>query len=1327
MAVRMEQNRIIGFIQGHRVSLLVDTGASVSCVSLPFLAKLKTPPNLMLRHKQVSHVRGVNGDLLKVVGSIELPVKIQGLILYHTFTVLATLYTPVILGLDFLEEHEASIDLKDKTLTLKDGIACVSMLANSQCGKATVAKNISIPPMTQCIVPVKLPTQYSNHTAIVMLEPMDSLLYKYNLLGSKCVVQASATNMVPYLLINPTNETVKLTIGTPLVAVDIANEILPYNDTRLCSSIHTHNDIDSGAATKVLHDLGIDFSGSQELTRVQHDKLAKLIALNRKVFAKDLSELGCCDLHSHRIETGDAKPIPQRFYRQTPKARAETRRQIQEMLENNIIEPSTSEWQSPIVLVAKAQGYRFAVDYRKLNSVTQPMTFPLPRIDDLMDSVGESGATIFSTLDLRSGFHQIKLDPETAHKTAFITPEGVYQYKRLPFGLRNAPMSFQMVMSQIFRSMTYKNVLVYIDDLLVYSKDFETHLEDLQEVFERLTAAKLKLSPSKCSFAAKSIKYLGHIINKDGIQVNPDKAKVLLTYPTPKNAKDLRSFLGSCNYFRRFIKDYAARAAPLTTLLKSETRFVWTEKCQSSFDDLKQALTSPPILVYPDFNKMFSLSADASGTAIGYVLEQADDQGRMRAVAYGGRALRTHERKWSITELECLAVIEGIRCYHHFLANNHFTIFTDHAALKWLQNIKLSAGRLARWSLLLQGYSFTIFHRPGRQNKIADALSRRPYEPQQETIPEKPDLLVSTIISECETLTQALIEYDDNSVTTELPVNAVESADPHVTMEQMVLTIGDDLRTAQNNSPDFRDIIQYLETRELPNDSKLAQRILAESQYYVIVDDILYHLYYHGSRGVPRPERLVKQLAVPETYRQRALEAYHDALAGGSHSGIERTYHHLRLKYYWPKMYKDVYEHVHTCHECQQAKRDYQAKPAPLQPLPIGDIFSRWHIDILGPLPQTAANERYVLVLVDSFTKWCEAYPLKTQSSAEIKQALFDTFARYGAPACLVSDRGANFLSKMVAALCELFNVKRVHTSAYHPQTNATVERMNAVIAQGIRVYLDEHQERWSTFLPGILMAYRSAPATQSTKYSPYFMVFGREMMLPIDVALLPKTSMGINAQEHIREILENLESTRKIARDNMEEAQKRYKDRYDRSVKKPTFQIGDQVLVYNPHTPKGKVSKLMKKWTGPYYITQHGPNHTFKIRLCADNKAYKCLIHANRLKPYFGRESQDSKESEHDVPPIHDADASPTPASQDLEPSQPLQRWHAVEKILACKRRGQDVLYKVKWANTRETDWVNSRDITDAAKQEFHNTRTASGKIRKKPLQRHKFFTKKN
>ena len=279
------------------------------------------------------------------------------------------------------------------------------------------------------------------------------------------------------------------------------------------------------------------------------------------------------------------------------------------------------------------------------------MSFPLPRLECVFDTIGESQAQIFSSIDLFSGFWQIKMDEDTSHKAAFITRNGVYEWLRLPFGLNNSPISFQMIMTQVLRGLNWKFVLVYVDDTLVFSKDFEQHLNHLEQVFNRLRDSNLTLKPSKCEFAMKEVKYLGHIISKHGVQVNPSKTDAISSFPVPKTQKQVKSFLGMCGFYRKFVESYSKIAAPLNMLLKKEyeKKIFWSAECQDSFDKLKQALLSAPILAYPDMNKPFMLTCDASKTAIGFVLGQMDSQGREHVIAYGGRSLSKAEQIWSTT------------------------------------------------------------------------------------------------------------------------------------------------------------------------------------------------------------------------------------------------------------------------------------------------------------------------------------------------------------------------------------------------------------------------------------------------------------------------------------------------------------------------------------------------------------------------------------------------------------------------------------------------------------------------------------------------------
>ena len=1355
----LERNKVIAIVKGKRVKMLIDTGASISCVSMSLLNQMSVKRYDIQPSFDIQRISGVAGEIHNVMGKIELPVKISGLTLYHSFYVFQELYTPIIAGMDFLDANKAEINLIDKTLKLQDGIAEVSFLFPNPCFLARLSYNMTIPAKSQGLLPVIIPKLKSKAT--ILLEPTKQLASTHHLMGSKCVHRATPHNVLQYMIINPTNSDISLRANTVVASASIINEsdITPFAcnlPAQSVSSVDTEAVVNEANFVKIAQDLGIDFSES-DLTAEQLRKLMVLIGRYRHCFAKSLDELGCTHLHTHKIETGDAPPVKQRYYRQSYEARIETERQIEEMLKADIIEPSNSEWRSPIILVKKKNGqYRFTIDFRQLNKSTKPINFPLPSFDSIIDALSESKASYFTSLDLSSSFWQIPLDKDSAEKTSFITHSGQYSFKRLCFGLRNASAAFQMVMSQALRSLNWKICLVFIDDVLTFSKTFDEHLNHLEQVFQALSNANLKLKPEKCKFAAQKTRYLGHIISKQGIQADYDKTKVIQTYPVPKSVPELRSFLGTTGYFRKFIKGYAHIISPLNALLKKSTKFEWTDECQTAFETLKKALINPPVLAFPDVNKQFIISADASGHAIGYVLEQKDNTGKMRAISYGGRALHGHELKWTVSEQECLAVIEAIKAFRPYIENNHFLIYSDHKALKWIQSVKLSAGRLARWSLFLQGFSFTIHHRPGKQNKVADSLSRRSYLPGEEVVLNEPEDDKSVFMAHPQEWVKATFEYNTTqtplaTINEVLPVNAVEDVNVSLPDHTPLVAANDDLQSAQRSSSDFGPMIRYLETGDLPSEGRKTRSILAQAQHFVMMDGTLFHLYYHASRGIPKADRLVRQLAVPEDYRLQVLESYHDSVNGGlAHQGFERCYHAIRLKYYWPGMSSDVYRHVQSCEDCQRAKRNFHAKPAPLHPMPIEETFSRWHIDIAGPVTVTPRKNKYILVVVDSFSKWCEAFPMKTQEAAEVAQILFsEIIVRYGAMDTLTSDRGSVFMGKLVNALCALFDIKRTYTSSYHAQTNSVAERQIGFISQAIRTSIKADQSDWDLLLPGILMAHRASPATQSTTLSPYFMVFGKEMKLPVDVALIPKKHVGRNNRKQLADILENLELARLIATKNMEKSQAKYKEYYDRSAREPDFDLGQRVWLYVPKIPYGLRKKFHKPWTGPYYITRVNPNHTFQLRECGTNRLMQSMVHANRLKHYFSQANRPIQ------PPVQWRDpatqnsqsasqahnSQPGPAA--IDPSQPLDAsqdgndgsqippvhdnqsdWHAVRKILACKRRGHKLFYKVQWDIDASTSWVSEDDLADDAKNEYHLTRTKDGKRRKRPL--NKFFTTK-
>ncbi len=1230
------------------ITALVDTGADLSCLSSDLYQQHFS--NVKLQAPTHVTVKGVSGRMMTVEGKCDIAFHVESHVFTQTVHVVKEISRPFILGQDFLQQYDAVITFNtdQNTLHLKSSAGSNQRQPS---GILQLACMVTLPPRSQMLVPVKARNADVISLMNAVVTPVRSFASRHTVMGARCVTNIRQGEC-PYLILNPNDYEITVKKSACVARydpVDQLHEEQEMNDPSKGGNnsanpepvVETISNEQESAEQEahyieVAKDLGFDLSKS-ELNQDQQREMMIMLGKNRDVFAKNLQELGCTDIHHHRIETGDAAPIKQRPYRTTPEKHQEIERQIKEMSDADLIQPSVSVWQSPVVLVKKKSGqYRFAVDYRRLNQVTEPISYPLPRIEDVFDSIGEAKAKLFSVLDMASGYWQIPLDPETAHKTSFVTHSGVYSFRKLPFGLMNAPSCFSMVMGEVLRGLTFKYALVYVDDILVYSPNFAEHLSHLQDVFDRLRKAGLKLKPEKCQFAASRVPYLGHYITRSGVEMDEAKLKVVKSFPVPKSQKQVRSFIGLCNYYRRFVQDFAKIAKPLNDLFKkTDMPFRWTDECQSAFEKLKQALVSEPIVLqYPDFNREFTLSCDASDYAIGYILGQLDDNGGEHVVAYAGRSLNSAERKWHIKDKECLAIVEGMRHFKVYLARDkEFTIYTDHKALEYMKTAQESAGRIYRWSVEIMHYKYKVKHKAGSSNGNADCLSRREYDSSpDDSRNEVITIAANSMPSTAGEYQQIDFEYAHRTPTPQLnSIASLDQAEQHyeqmspITLLAEIVQPDQSVQQHQDQDEDLGPMVRYLKDKDnLPADEKVARRIIHEAKYFVLDNNgLLYHFDYPKKKGRPQ-DSIVKQLAIPKTLQDDVLRSYHDSLAGGGHQGAERTIAKVREKYYWRHMNAHIEEYVKSCVSCQQSKRHYHARPAPLTPLPPTDVFSRLHMDFLGPLKKTKEGYQYILLVVDSYTKWCEAFALKTADATEVANVLYhQIICRYGAPDTLVSDRGQQFISKLVKELCKIFEITKVQTSSYHPESNSACERMNSVILQALRSYVSKDQEDWPQMLQSIMMSYRITPATQSTQFSPYFLLFGRECKLPIDVALRPTEGLPRDVDTYARKLLERLEVCRELARENTLKAQEKYSKQHNKKASEPEFHPTNRVWLYCSKVPTGVSKKLVCRWTGPYYITRVYDKHTFKLRECATNKPVKSLVHSNRLKIYVDPENR--------------------------------------------------------------------------------------------------------
>lgn len=1280
-------------IQNHKVKALVDTGATISCLSQAFLDKL---PSSHLKQSPIKSVMGVGNQIHQVTGCVNLSVKFcDAVTLSHTFHVISG-KQPLILGMDFLKSHKCQIHLDSNsvlmygwTFPLVDPTSC-----------ALAAKTIRLLPESIFAIPVHIPSNYpAGSTLLLDSLPLDHISSELKVTP---VIDSGGgdKDKSHCRLINHSKSPIVVPEGTALARVSVINtdsmesvcqetpEDFVASLSRACMDSTPSQVTETvQACGKPGDDLNVKMDKS--LNDTQRQQLLDLLSTNRKCFAASTAELGVTHLTKHTIDTGSNKPFRQRSYRFSPKTRDKLDAILDDMYIHGLIEPSTSQWCSPCFLVKKADGSdRLVVDFRKLNQCTDPTTFPMPQMETILDTLGDQKPTIFSTLDLASGFHQIPLDVSSKHKTAFATMNRQFQYRVMPMGLAGSPITFQALMvNKVLPDLLFKNVIVYADDIIVYSKDFSTHLSDLQQVFDRLSSARLTLKPSKCQFAKPSVLYLGHIISAEGITPNPAKTSVIDTYPRPTDVKHVRKFLGLTNYYRRFIQDYSSITAPLRALIHKDTPMVWSPKCEAAFQILKSKLVSPPILRYPDHSRPFILTTDASQHGISYILSQKDEEGREYVCYYGARSLRGSEKNYGSTDKEALAVVEGVEAYHTYLVDRKFTIITDHAALKYLESAKFRGdnGRMARWALRLMQYTYTVQYKQGKSNVNADTLSR--IEQMDTGTTDKPAADIQqipnnvSIVSSYDDTTQ--VPHTDKSVQPKCSyhfkyeelfntvpieeghvyacVNEPTGEDPSPTAD-----LGAELEDSQKTCPEIGPIYHYIKSDKLPEDADQARRLAAERDSYIISEGKLYHLHSRRTRSIPKEDRIIQQLVIPKNSRTDILEHYHDSLMGGGHQGFERTYHAIKTHYYWPKMYTQVLDYVRGCTVCQQSKRAYHVLPPPLHPLPIADTFERWHIDFLGQITESPEGFKNILVVADSGSKWIEAFPTKTQTAEEVAKILYrEIFTRYGAPRVLISDRGKCFMATLTKALCEIFSVKMSHTSPYHPQTNSTVERMNSYLEQSLRAYCNEDHSNWPDVLPGILMAYRCTPATQSTDYAPYYLVFGRDMRRPIDVNLTPKDKLSTSAKENIGKFLENLQLSRNIAQENMQRRKDYSKALHDKRSAEPQFKVGQKVRLKNHRKMKGKSPKLCPQWMLDYRIIEEGPNFTYKLQNEHSGKVTS-FMNASQIQQQHSRdptphEEEPSTSTGDDttasIPVSEDNSKSQTPSTNNQPSQAPVQK----------------------------------------------------------------------
>lgn len=1225
------------YINGVPVKMLVDTGASVTILKKELFEKLPLTSKETLQPVNLSLVTAT-GETSAFLGKIHLDIDMGR----YTFThevLIADIQNDGILGVDFLTPNQCDVMISKSCLLYKGGsIPCYHFNQSSKptvC-RVAVSQDVVVPPDTEVIVPGRFVDSVIN-TETGLVSALPNFVNKHGLLMAYGLVEPK-NGVVPLRFLNVSGKSCTIpkdTVSAQMERVEInEDQVLDLNYAQACiNNVNVSQEIPP-------HLLDLFESGSKNLNENEKAQFRSLLIKYQDTFSKDSKDIGSTDLIEHHIDTADAQPvrIPPRRIPLAKMKQAED--EIKAMAEKGIIEPCNGPWSFPVVLIPKPKdnSIRFCIDYRRLNDLSIKDSHALPRIDDTLDAL--AGAKMFSVVDLRSGYWNVPIAEKDKPKTAFSIPgSGLWQFNRMSFGLCNAPATFVRLMERVLRGLNWKICVVYLDDIIVYSKSFQGQIDNLSQVFDCLQKAKLKMNPKKCDLFKDKVVFLGHVISSEGTTTDPAKIESVINWPTPKTVKHVRSFIGLCSYYRRYVKNFADIARPLHKLTEKDVKFEWTETCQNSFDTMKKALTSCPVLGYPTSDDKFVIDCDASNDGMGAVLSQIQN-GVEKVICYFSKAFTRQERRYCVTRRELLAVVASIRHFHHYLYGQKFLVRSDHASLKWLFKFKNPEGQIARWLETLAAYDFTIEHRAGRLHSNADSLSRRPCcesgcrycsraEDRYEhlcspTVNVSDSVEVKSSSKSVETPVES-VSYDNSNprvcvlTRSQAKADKLSSGPEQTTKSKSDLHSGNDISLcdAQRRDPIIGKVYNWTVEGKRPEWQDISHECLELKHYWSrfeslhIRNDILVYKWENNTGKVVR-----WQILLPHDLRSEVLSMLHNTPTS-AHLGVKKTIAKAKTRYFWYGMRRDIESWIQKCDECASRKAPNKRFRAPLKLYSVGIPMERLAIDVAGPLVKSSKGNRYILVISDYFTKWTQAFALKDQEATTVANVLVnEVVALFGVPKILHSDKGSNFESKVFTEMCKILGIDKTRTTTRRPQSDGMVERNIKTIKEMLTVFVNKSKRNWDHYLPLLMMAYRSA-VHESTGVSPCSMMLGREITLPIDIMYgLPEKEHQISSTEYANDLSECLKFLHEFARDKLRLTGQTMKKHYDHKSCKKTYEVGMPVWL---HVEKrGIGSSLEKEWHGPFVIINKLNDVIFRVQEKQSSKPK--VVHHDKIKLYTGR-----------------------------------------------------------------------------------------------------------
>ena len=1037
------------------------------------------------------------------------------------------------------------------------------------------------------------------------------------------------------------------------------------------------------------------------------------------IVAKHWADCGKIEGISLKLELKpDTKPWKRAPYSQSYKLQEECRRQITRLLEADFIEPSNSEFASPVLFVPKKNingtiEWRMCVDYRELNKNTVKDLYPLPNINDLYRKF--HGKKYFTVLDLRHGYHHIIVFKPDRFKTAFITPIGLYQQKRMGFGFVNAPATFQRAMDEIFRGLDF--VVVYLDDILILADTEEEMMHNIEIVLDKLYQYNAKIRVDKCKFFKRQLKYLGHFINQFGQKPDPEYVKRIIDIARPRDKKQIERFAGLVNWLGRYIPHLSTKIEPINKLRRKNVQFIWGPKQEKAFKDIKKSVETADIIRHPDLNKTFFVICDASDIAAGAVLLQKYDT-MFYPVEFYSRIFDQNQRNWHVSEKEIISVVWALEKWHRYLLPKHFHVFTDHRNLVELINMetnKVKKSKLNRWLIRIQEYDFTAHYITGAENVVADYLSRdaipRPkkfidVEPNQflfknttkttkfttlhdiqiyatSTKPQHHILNLDALLREAERLHQLKQQKQNKNkkssrdasdttttnkkqyYTNKTTQKSKQKSKPRSTLIQQRTTKttrapifeGTDIETDTDEEENlYNNKVQNITINVDWNHIINLDIISTKQKEDAILRALIQQLKSPNSRIIRTLPRYIKRrykqnqfkllndilvkndqtnaIFIPATMRTNIIQYFHKN-ATALHQSPRRIYKLMRSQVFWFGMYADIKIFVKKCEVCNLAKKNPIKDQGYLQLFPPKSPFDIIEIDIVGPLPVTRDGYRYILTVMDRFSRFVRCLLLRTVTASNIAVELRkEWLLKYGIPNKILSDRGVQFTSAIFVILCSLFGIDKLFSTAYHPQTNGMIERFHRFLKERLRCIASEKQldfakyHDWDTFIPEIEFAYNISTHT-ATKFSPYDIIYGDIVKTPSQRILnanidriVENTTNTLNnkedaeyalkispkTKEYIKLIKEHRSRLLKEIKANMKKYDIQRKQYYDKNRKEPTkYEIGEKVVVDASVGKCGNIKKLnihrkpsiiLDKINDNAYVVRYEDGKTEKVNI---------------------------------------------------------------------------------------------------------------------------------